>query len=148
VRVLLDTSLLVGAMVEAHPYHEFAHAWLRRAVHREVEGVVAAHTLAEFYAVLTRMPVRPRITAEVAEQLIRHNVLPHLEVVSLGAKDYLETIQHAAVSGITGGTIYDALIFRVAVKAATDRVLTLNVRDFRRIHPELADMVVGPDQTL
>jgi predicted nucleic acid-binding protein len=61
-KVFLDTSILVAAFVEGHPYHTQALPWVQRAKRREIQGVIAAHTLAELYAVLTALPVRPRIS--------------------------------------------------------------------------------------
>lgn len=60
-KVLLDTSVLVAGMVEAHPYHAQGMRWLKRVIQGEIQGIVAAHTLAELYAVLTALPVEPRI---------------------------------------------------------------------------------------
>lgn len=54
-RVLLDTSVLVAAMVEAHPAHERALPWLQRVEAGIDSGVVAAHSVAELYAVLTTL---------------------------------------------------------------------------------------------
>lgn len=61
-KILFDTSMLVAAMVESHPHHTLAFPWLQRVKQRLDEGVVAAHTLAELYAVLTRLPVHPIVT--------------------------------------------------------------------------------------
>ena len=55
-RFLLDTSVLVAAMVEAHPMHITALPWLRRAKDRLDSGLVAAHSVAELYAILTTLP--------------------------------------------------------------------------------------------
>ena len=52
-RILFDTSVLVAAMVESHPMHSRALPWLQqvRAGEPEDSFFVAAHTLAELYAV-------------------------------------------------------------------------------------------------
>ena len=89
-RILLDTSVLVAAMIEAHPAHVQALSWLQRAKAGTDTGVVAAHSLAELYAVLTTLPVQPRILPSVAHQLIEHNVLGTLEVVSLSDRDMVD----------------------------------------------------------
>jgi predicted nucleic acid-binding protein len=57
-KVLFDTSALVAAMVEGHPRHEQAWPWLQQAKAGKVQGVVAAHSLAELYAVLTVLPLQ------------------------------------------------------------------------------------------
>jgi len=49
-KVLLDTSVLVAAMVEAHPHHVRAFPWLQRVKRKEVTAVLACHSLAELYS--------------------------------------------------------------------------------------------------
>ncbi len=44
--VLFDTSVLVAAMVEAHPMHERALPWLQRVKEKTITGIVAAHSIA------------------------------------------------------------------------------------------------------
>ena len=73
--ILLDTSVLVAAMVESHPAHARALPWLQRVQDGTETGLVAAHSLAELYAILTTLPVQPHIPPTVARQLIQHNVL-------------------------------------------------------------------------
>ena len=143
-KVLLDTSVLVAAIVEAHPRHERGLAWLKRVVTGQDQGVVAAHSLAELYAVLTTLPVYPPISAWEAKELIQRNVIEHLELVSLNGREYQEVIEHLTALGIVGGAVYDALILRSGVKAGVDLVVTFNEKDFQRIYPELAGKVVSP----
>ena len=131
-------------MVETHPAHEWAFPWLKRAKHRELTAVVASHTLAELYAVLTRLPLQPPISPGVAWQLIRENVLAVLEVVSLSKDDYRAVLEHLSQKGIVGGATYDALIAHAASKAKADRLVTLNEKDFRRVYPDLVERIVGP----
>lgn len=143
-KILLDTSVLVAAMVEAHPAHQRALTWLKRVIDGPDRGLVAAHSLAELYAVLTRLPVHPRISPTDARRLIRHNILDRLEIGVLSVQDYMEVIDHLSVREITGGSIYDALILRVGVNADVDHVVTLNEGDFRRVYPELAGRIISP----
>src|SRR5437899_4686508 len=100
---LLDTSVLVAAMVESHPAHDRALPWLQRVRDGSDAGLVAAHSLAELYAILTTLPVRPRISPATAGELIRTNVLAYFEVVSLDAADYAEVIQRLESLDIQGG---------------------------------------------
>lgn len=58
-KVLLDTSVLVAAMVETHPMHECALHWLQRIKDGGDVGIVAAHSIAELYAILTTLTVQP-----------------------------------------------------------------------------------------
>ena len=143
-RFLLDTSVLVAAMVEAHPAHDRALPWLQRVRGGTDTGLIAAHSVAELYAILTTLPIQPRISPNVARQLIQQNVLNVSEVVSLSDKDYASIINHLSKVGVIGGATYDALILWAALKAGVDQVVTLNEKDFRRVYPELADKVVSP----
>ena len=143
-KILLDTSVLVAAMVEAHPAHEQGKAWFNRVTSGTDKGLVAAHSIAELYSILTTLPVHPPISASDAQQLIQQNVAEKLEIVSLSSEDYFQVINQLAEIGIVGGATYDALILRAAENAKVDLVVTLNEKDFRRVNPNLADKVVTP----
>lgn len=143
-KVLLDTSILVAALIESHPMHGRAHPWLDRAVGGEFEWVVAAHSLAELFHVLTAYPVRPRIAPGTARQLIQENIVKKASVLSLTGGDYTAVIQRMADLNLAGAVIYDALILRAAERARVDRVLTFNVDDFRRLWPEGAAKIAAP----
>lgn len=93
-RVLLDTSLLVAAMVEVHPLHSSALPWLQRVKAGTHTGFVAAHSIAELYSILTTLPVQPRITPVIARRLIHNNVINMCNVVSLSKDDYATIVDH------------------------------------------------------
>jgi len=141
-KVLLDTSVLVASALSSHPNHKECFGWVKSIVDKEIEGVVAAHTLAEMYSVLTTLPVYPPISPSDAKAIISNNVLNHFEVISLNKEDYEEVISHLAANGIIGGTTYDAIIVKAALKANVDWIVTLNEKDFRRVYPELASKVI------
>jgi len=143
-KVLLDTSVLVAAMVEVHPGHHRALPWLQRAKRRELTAIVSAHSVAELYAVLTSLPLQPRISPPTAARLIQENVLSATIVVALSAKDYRNLLEHVAREGIVGGAIYDAVIAHVAWKERVDQLVTLNEDDFRRVYPSLAERIIAP----
>ena len=143
-KVLFDTSVLVAAMVQPHPMHARALPWLRRAKAGECDFVVASHTVAELYAVLTTLPVTPRISPGAAWRLIHENVETTAKVVSLSAYEYVATIKRIAELGLTGGVVYDALIAQAAQKAGVERLLTFNLEDFKRVWPEGAALLSVP----
>ncbi len=143
-RCLLDTSVLVAAMVEVHPAHHRALPWLQRIKDGTDTGLVSAHSLAELYAILTTLPVQPRIPPALAQQLIQRNVLEVCEIMSLSAQDYETVITHLSEENVIGGATYDALILHAALKTEVHRIVTLNERDFRRIYPHLADKIASP----
>jgi len=149
VKILLDTSVLVAALVRSHPEHERCLPWVRRAHVGEIDLVLAAHSLAELHAVLTTLPVRPRISPRTARQLVEENRLAPkpagvATVVALEATDYLTVVEEVARNGVAGGAVYDALIAKVADLAAVDHLVTLNGKDFRRVWPDGVERVRQP----
>ena len=143
-KTVFDTSVIVSGIVESHPMHPKCLPWLQRAKAGEVECIVVSHTLAETYAVLTTLPVKPRISPLVAQRLIDNNLQPNARIVALTDADYWNTIQRMAEMGLSGGTVYDALIAIVARRLSVDRLLTLNADDFRRVWPEGKHVITTP----
>jgi len=144
VKILFDTSIIVSGIVETHPMHAKCLPWLQRAKAGEVECIVVSHTLAETYAVLTTLPVKPRISPLVAQRLIDNNLQEIARIVPLTIADYWNTIQRMTAMGLSGGTIYDALIATVARRLSVDKLLTLNTDDFRRVWPEGDQVISAP----
>jgi predicted nucleic acid-binding protein len=105
---------------------------------------MAAHSLAELYAILTTYPRRPRIEPATAIQLIQLNIIDRLEIVPISSTEYFQVIDQLNQQNIIGGVVYDAIILYAASKANADQILTLNMRDFRRVRPDLADKIVSP----
>ena len=132
-KTLFDTSLIVSGIVESHPLHVKCLPWLQRAKTGEVECIVVSHSLAETYAVLTTLPVKPRISPVLAQKLIDNNLQAVASIVPLTIADYRNTIRRMAEMGLSGGTVYDALIATVGRRLSVDKLLTLNADDFRRV---------------
>ena len=143
-KTVFDTSVIVSGIVESHPMHTKCLPWLQRAKAGEVECIVVSHTLAETYAVLTTLPLKPRISPLVAQRLIDNNLQANARIVALTVADYWNTIQRMAEMGLSGGTVYDALIATVARRLSVDRLLTLNADDFRRVWPEGKQEITTP----
>ena len=143
-KTLFDTSVIVAGLVEAHPMHGRTFHWIKQAKDKKLELVVAAHTIAESYAVLSSLPIKPRISPLVARKLLRENIESFGKIISLTPVEYLDTITRLSEIGLAGGIIYDALIARVALKSRVERLVTLNVEDFRRVWPKGEDVIVAP----
>lgn len=143
-KILFDTSILIAAIVEPHPLHSSAFPWLKRARSKEFDMLVAGHTLAELYAVLTTLPISPKITPGIARHLIHNDIEAIAKVVSLSASDYSSIIKRMADLGLSGGVIYDAIIAKAAQKSGVDHILTFNIDDFKRIWPEGVDHIAMP----
>ena len=77
-KFFLDTSVLVAALVRRHPQHVRGFSVFRSVVEGEHEGYISTHTLAEFYAVITRLPVRPAVQSSEAMLMIKRDILARL----------------------------------------------------------------------
>jgi predicted nucleic acid-binding protein len=145
VKWYFDTSVLVPAAVTQHPHHAAALAVLEEMMGRKHRGFISAHGLTEVYSVLTRTPFKPPLYPGEAWQIIEGMLLPHMEIVTLTAKEYQEVVRHCAANGWAGGRIHDAIHLRCAQKGACDRIYTFNVKDFRALAPAgLAARISAP----
>jgi len=144
-RVFLDTSVLVAAVVQNHEDHARAYAVLDRIQSGTDEGFICAHSLAEMYSVLTKLPLPYRHAPEQALLSIEENVLKHFKVASLTGIDYAGLIREAALAGVQGGTIYDALLLKCASKAGAEKIFTSNLKNFQNIAPKaIASQISAP----
>ena len=144
-KVLCDTNVLVAAFLTNHPQHNAARPVLERIKARTDEGWAATHSLAETYAVLTRLPGASQVAPGLAWQIISENIVKNFSLIALSAKEYAKTLEDAAANGIQGGTIYDALLLAAAAKSGVERVYTFNVTHFQSMADvELQKRIVAP----
>jgi predicted nucleic acid-binding protein len=128
---LLDTSCLVAAVCAWHRHHDSTRREIER---REAAGeklVLAAHSLAEAYSVLTRLPEPHRLRSDDALALIEAN-WGETRLVALAATDYRATLRRCRDAGIGGGAVYDALIAACARKARVATLVTWDLEGFER----------------
>ena len=104
---------------------------------------MAMHSLAELFTVLSGRPVPLRMPPVEAVKVVAH-LAKRFTTVSLTAKEYVETIEHLADRGHSGGIVYDALLIACARKAKAGRIYTLNPRHFRLVAPDLAPRIAEP----
>lgn len=142
-RILFDTSVLVASMVQTHPRHESAIAWMQKARRNEISLVVSSHSLLECYAVLTRLPMTPKISPAIAKRLISENLLKVAEIITLPSDEYLALLQDCADQHLSGSIVYDALIFKAAMFSKVQHLLTLNYKDFSRLSLDI-NFVITP----
>ena len=135
-RVFCDTSVIVPALVDQLPNHEAALLALSTYASEPHEAVCSTHSIAECYAVLSALPLPRRITPSDAEQIVAHSVAGRLTVYQLTQQDYRDAVALTARRGLAGGAIYDALHAVAAAKSHSERILTYNVRHFRRLAPD------------
>ena len=138
VKAFLDTSTLVATFYGEHEHHEPSLSLFLRQ--KKTSACTAAHCLAEIYSVLTGMPGKDRASPDEA-LLFLGDVRQRLTIVTLDEKDYLEVMDRAASSGVTGGGIYDALLARCAMKARAETIYTWNVKHFTRLGGDVASRV-------
>ncbi len=106
---------------------------------------MSAHSIAEVYAALTRIPVHPRIHPAEATRIIVENILPYFEVVPIAKRDYLAVLKNMGDGGFGGAKIYDALLLRCAANCEPDWIYTFNLADFRQLaSPAAQDRICAP----
>ena len=133
---LCDTSCLVAAISSWHEHHERTRAELDRRSNRGDQLVLAAHSLAETYSVLTRVPAPHRLRGRDALATIEAN-WGATPTVHLTGAETLAALREAVRLGTVGGRIYDTLIAQAALKALADAILTWNLRDFALFTPHI-----------
>jgi predicted nucleic acid-binding protein len=129
VKALLDTSVLVPAFLADHPHHAASLDLLLRF--GKAQTCCAAHSLAEFYATLTRLPGKERMTGDHA-MLFLAEVRQYVTPVVLDEEEYYSAMERASVLGVRGGTIYDALLANCALKAKAETLFTWNIKHFQQ----------------
>ena len=127
-KALLDTSVLVAAFLGDHENHDASLDLFLRYGKRE--GCCAAHSLAEVYSTVTRLPGKHRVSGDQANLLLGE-IGRNLTVVALSDVEYFDAIARASAAGVVGGAIYDALIGACARKARVDTLYTWNPRHFQ-----------------
>lgn len=140
-KAFLDTSVLVPVALGDHENHA---ACLNLFVqHPRSEVCCAAHSLAEVYAVLTKLPGKHRIAPEQA-MLFLTDIRERLTVVSLTGEEYAQALAKAAALGIIGGTVYDLLLAECALKAEARTIYTANLRHYSQCGPEVQRRLKAP----
>jgi predicted nucleic acid-binding protein len=135
-KVFFDTSVLISSVLADHEYHARAFAALERVQRGVDEGIVAGHSLVEMFAVLTRLPLPFRHSPEQAHLSIEENVVAHFALSSLTGREYVALVKEAALAGISGGTVYDAVLMKAADNAGVERIYTFNIRHFQAVAPK------------
>jgi predicted nucleic acid-binding protein len=130
----LDTSTLVGALLEKHP----EHAACQRALEEAETPISDAHALAETFATLTGFY---KVPTDAAGELTL-SLKAVVRVEPLSAADYDTAISEARQRGIMGGGIYDSLHATFARRRGVKRIVTRNPSHFVHVAPEL--QVVTP----
>lgn len=112
--LLVDTSVAVALSVADHE----GHAASRAVVEGRRIGL-AGHAAFETYSVLTRLPAPARRTPAAVARLLAAN-FPHTRFLS--AARTADVLALLATVGVSGGSVYDALVGAAAVEHAVPLV--------------------------
>lgn len=140
-KVCFDTSVLVAALVEQHPQNGPAFTSIQKVRSREIEGCITTHAIAELYATLTALPLKPRIQPHEALRLLEESVYPHFTIIPLSHEDYLMALDLVTTGSFSSGAIYDALHVAGALQAGCDQLLTFNLKHFKQLAPQVLALV-------
>ena len=140
--IFFDTTVLVAASEQGHPHHAQARPALQRVAAGRDKGFMGAHSIAEVYAALTRLPVQPRIHPLEAVRILSDNIVPHFEIIPIDKEDYVAALSSVGNGGWSGPKIYDALLLRCATKRGVKRIYTFNLGDFRQLAPPTLQAII------
>ena len=140
-KAFFDSSVLIPVFLEEHEHHEASLKVFLKADKKQ--DCCGAHSLAEVYSTLTRLPGKHRLSGEQALLFIE-NIRERLTIITLDAEEYAVTLEEAAAAGIVGGMIYDALLARCALKARAEILYTWNVKHFRQFGAEVTRRLRTP----
>jgi predicted nucleic acid-binding protein len=136
-----DTSVLVPLFYRDHVHHGPSQELFIQF--NQSTGCCGAHSLAEVYATLTRMPGKRRISGEQA-MLFIGNIRERLSMVALSSEEYADALQASAARGIVGGAIYDAMLAHCALKSQAQAIYTWNTRHYALCGREIAGRLRTP----
>jgi len=132
-KIFLDTSVLAAAFWGDHPQHTASLRLIKSATPKN--AFCSAHSVAEVYSTMTRLPVKPPIPTEQAVLFVRQ-MQERFTVVALDGIDYFETIERLAERGLAKSYIYDGLIMTAAAKSGASAVYTWNMDHFLLVSPD------------
>lgn len=133
-RVALDTSVVVAALVAVHDRHAAARRFVGNALRGGAGVILPVPVLFEVYSVVTRMPSPWRLSADVAERVLRETFAELATVVALPSGDHAWTIMRdLARARLVGGIAHDAHVAACALEAGATELATFNRRDFGRL---------------
>jgi predicted nucleic acid-binding protein len=137
-----DTSVLVPVFYGSHIHHQ---ASLDLFIQFDKStGCCGAHSLAEVYSTLTRMPGKHRISGEQA-MLFVGSIRERLSIIALNGEEYADALQASSALGIVGGGIYDAMLAHCALKSQAETIYSWNGRrHYAQCGPEVTSRLRTP----
>jgi predicted nucleic acid-binding protein len=143
VKAFFDTSVLVPVFYGDHVHHQ---ASLDLFIKFEKSGgCCGAHSLAEVYSTLTRIPGRHRISGEQA-MLFIGSIRERLSIIALSGQEYTEALEASAARGIVGGGIYDAILAHCAIKVKAETIYTWNEKHYSQCGSNVTERLRTPEK--
>jgi predicted nucleic acid-binding protein len=136
-----DTSVLVAVFYGDHVHHQASLALFIEF--DKSSGCCGAHSLAEVYSTLTRMPGKHRISGEQA-MLFIGSIRERLSIVALSGDEYAGALEASAARGIVAGGIYDAMLAHCAVKSRAEAIFTWNSRHYKQCGEHIVRLLRTP----
>jgi len=130
-----DTSTLVAGLLQQHPHHAIAFPRLKAVHNGTIQGHLTTHGLAELFATLTALPLKPRLLPTDVQRLIQKSVLDHFSLIPLGPQEYQDAMALTVARNLSSGAIYDALHLIGARASGCAALFTLNLRHFQALAP-------------
>jgi predicted nucleic acid-binding protein len=125
----LDTGILVGALLKAHP----EHAVCLSAFSQSSRPFTNSHALAETFATLTGFY---KVPVDAATELTL-SLKQALRVEPLALADYETALREARARGVMGGAIYDSLHATFARRKKATSIVTRNPSHFQHVAPDI-----------
>ena len=142
-KLAFDTSVLVAAVLEAHPHHERTRPWIGAIASGDIVGVMSWHAASETWSVLTRLPGDMRLPAASAT-LVIDRLVENLQPLEVSGPAYREAFRRCGERGARSGAIFDALHLVVAEMEGADALVTFNRGDFERLGRDGSTRIVVP----
>lgn len=144
-KLAFDTSVLVAAVVEPHPFHARARPWIEEVTSERIRGQCAWHAVAETWSVLTRIPLEPAVSPALAEVAVER-LLTWVEPMEIHGDLYRDALRRCSERGLRSGAIFDALHLVCAESAEVSGFVTFNPGDFDRLRvAHTPPIIVPPD---
>jgi predicted nucleic acid-binding protein len=140
-KAFFDTSVLVPVFYGDHVHHQASLALFVKC--DKSNGCCGAHSLAEVFSTLTRMPGRHRISGAQA-MLFVGDICERLSLVTLDGNEYVSALKASSDLGVVGGGIYDALLARCAIKAQAKIIYSWNARHYAQCGPDVTQRLRTP----
>lgn len=141
--IFLDTSIYIAASLARHERHAACFELLSDTISKRRKMGCGAHSMAELYSVLTRMPRPDRVSPTDAIAIV-DRIESLTTLVSLSSAEQMVVVRDCAARRLVSGIVHDAGLVACAQKAKATAIYTLNVRHFRLAAPDLSSIILEP----